>query len=109
MQDEREGESDDKTIKVKEKQAKDLGKRSDKNKYYKVSFVRKLGNSFSGWEEFWFYIYCPALRQAILALFLRKIFWWKSIKHCHVFVFTLLALRIFSLLPYKMPSGFLLL
>ena len=56
MQDGREGESDDKTIKIKEKEAKDLGERSDRNKYYKVSFARKLGNSFPGWEELWFYV-----------------------------------------------------
>lgn len=56
MQDEREGEPDDKTTKIKEKEAKDLGERSDKNKYYKVSFARKLGKSFPGWEELWFYL-----------------------------------------------------
>ena len=45
MQDGREGEPDDKTIKIKEKEAKDLGERSDRNKYYKVSFARKLGQA----------------------------------------------------------------
>lgn len=44
------------TRRSKEKEAKDLGERSDKKKYYKVSFERKLGNSFPGWEELWFYI-----------------------------------------------------
>ena len=44
------------TRRSKEKEAKDLGERSDKKKYYKVSFAGKLGNSFPGWEELWFYI-----------------------------------------------------
>lgn len=77
MQDEREGEPDDKTIKIKEKEAKDLGERSDKKKILQSFFCKKTWKVISrlGRVVVLPLSNCPALRQAISALFLGKMFW----------------------------------